>query len=60
MKLLWDQLKEFISNTTFSIPSLKPQSDILGHINLSDGYLLIDHLILIYKFHIHNFRNRPS
>ena len=34
------------------------QSAILGHIDLSDDYLLINHLILIYKFYIHNSRNR--
>ena len=45
-KLLWDQLKDFISNET-SFPSLTPQSAILGHIDLSDDYLLINHLILI-------------
>ena len=57
-KLLWDQLKEFISNETLSFPSLTPQSAILGHINLSDDYLLINHIILIYKFYIYNSRNR--
>ena len=31
---------------------------ILGHIALSDVYLLINHLILIYKFYIYNSRNR--
>ena len=31
---------------------------ILGHIDLSDVYLLINHLILIYKFYIYNSRNR--
>ena len=36
-----DQLKEFITNTILSIPSLTPQSAILGHIDLSDYYLLI-------------------
>ena len=56
-KLLWDQLKDFISNET-SFPSLTPQSAILGHINLSDDYLLINHIILIYKFYICNSRNR--
>ena len=55
---LWDQLKEFISNETLSFPSLTPQSAILGHINLSDDYLLINHIILIYKFYIYNSRNR--
>ena len=48
-KLLWDQL---------SFLPLMSQSAILGHINLSDDYLLINHLILIYKFHIYNSRNR--
>ena len=57
-KFLWDQLKEFISNETLSFPSLTPQSAILGHIDLSDKYLLINHLILIYKFYIYDSRNR--
>ena len=56
-KLLWDQLKDFISNKTLSFPSLTPQSAILGHIDLSDDYLLINHIILIYKFYIYNSRN---
>ena len=58
-KLLWDQLKEFISNKT-SFPSLTPQSAILGHIDLSTDYLLMKHLIFIYKFYIYNSRNRES
>ena len=58
-KLLWDQLKEFISTVTLSFPFLPPQSAILGHINLSDDYLLlINNLILIYKFYIYSSRNR--
>ena len=57
-KLLWDQLKEFISNETLSISSLTPQSAILGHIDLSDDYLLINNLILIYRFYIYNSGNR--
>ena len=56
-ELLWDQLKEFISNTTLSILSLRPWSAILGHIDLSDDYLLINHLFLIHKFYISNYRN---
>ena len=39
----------FISNTKLSIPSLTPQSAILGHIDLSGDYLLIGHLTLICK-----------
>ena len=42
-------MKEFIYNTTLSIPSLTSQSAILGHVNLSDDCLLINH---IYKLHI--------
>ena len=57
-KLLWDQLKDFISNKTLSFPSLTPQSAILGHIDLSDDYLLINYIIFIYKFYIYNSRNR--
>ena len=35
------------------------ESAILGHIDLLFCfYLLINHLILIYKFYIHNSRNR--
>ena len=56
-KFLWDQLKDFISNET-SFPSLTPQSAILGHINLSDDYVLINHIILIYEFYICNSKNR--
>ena len=37
-KLLWDQLKEFISKEALSFPSLTPQSAILGQIDLSDDY----------------------
>ena len=51
-KLLWDQLKEFNTYQTLSIPSLMPQCTILGNIDLSDDYLLINNLILIYKFYI--------
>ena len=40
------------------ILSLTSQSVILAHIDLSDDYLLINHLILIYKFYIYNSRNR--
>ena len=47
-----------ISNEKLSFPSLTPQSAILGHIDLSDDYLLINHIILIYKFYIYNSRNR--
>ena len=57
-KLFWDQLKDFISNEKLSFSSRTPQSAILGHIDLSDDYLLINHIILIYKLSIYNSRNR--
>ena len=44
-KLLRDQLKEF--------PSPTPQSAVLGHIDLSDDYLLINHLSHIYKTYLY-------
>ena len=34
------------------------QSVILGHINLSNDYLFINHLVLVYKFYTYNSRNR--
>ena len=58
MKLLRDKLKELISDTTLSIPTLTPQSATLGHTDLSDDYLLINHLIPINKFYLYNSRNR--
>ena len=57
-KLLWDQLKDFISNKTLCFSSLTPQSASVGYINLSDDYLLINDIILINKFYIYNSRNR--
>ena len=46
----------------FSIPFLTAWSAILGLIDLSDGYSLINHLILTYEFYISFFiilyRNR--
>ena len=51
-------IKNFSSNQTLSFPSLTPQSPILGHIDLSDDYLSINHVILIYNFYIYNSRNR--
>ena len=57
-KILWDQLKEFISNKTLSFLSLAQQSVIPGHIDFSDDYLVINHIILIYIFCTYNSRNR--
>ena len=34
-----------------------PQSAVLGHIDLSDDYLLVNNRILIYKLYIYNYRN---
>ena len=48
MKLLWDQLKEFISTKTLSISSLMPQSAIRDHICLSNNYKLINYLLTMY------------
>ena len=49
-----------IFNTTLSISSITPQIVIIGDIDFSDNYLLINHLIVIYKFCIYNFKKDPS
>ena len=59
-KLFRDQFKEIIFNTTLSISSITPQSVIIGDIDFSDNYLLINHLIVIYKFCTYNFKKDPS
>ena len=46
-------IKRIYSNETLSFPSLITQSDILDLIDLLDVYLLIYHLILIYKFFLY-------
>ena len=50
--------KKIISSTVLSIFSITPQSSILGLIDLSNDYLLIYHLILIYKSYVYNPGNR--
>ena len=57
-KLLRNQLEEFMSNKTLSIPFLMPQSAMQGHIDFSDDCLLINHLLLSNKFYIYNSGNR--
>ena len=47
---LWNQLRHFLSNS-LNIPLLTPQSAIFGFINQKENFLIINHLLLIFKFY---------
>ena len=53
---LWNQLRRFLSNS-LNIPLLTPQSAIFGFINQKENFLIINHLLFIFKFCIYNSRS---
>ena len=53
---LWNQLRRFLSNS-LNIPLLTPQSAIFGFINQKENFLIINHLLFIFKFYIYNSRS---
>ena len=53
---LWNQLRHFLSNS-LNIPLLTPQSAIFGFINQKENFLIINHLLFIFKFYIYNSRS---
>ena len=53
---LWNQLRHFLSNS-LKIPLLNPHSAIFGSINQKENFLIINHLIFIFKFYIYNSRS---
>ena len=56
-KNLWKQLQLYLSEVV-ALSVLNPQSAILGFTNVLHGnYLLVNHLLLIIKYNIYNFRN---
>ena len=56
-KELWHQLCDFLSQDLY-LPYFMPQSSIFGlYENRHQNSLLINHLILIFKFYIYNARN---
>ena len=53
---LWNQLCHFLSNS-LNIPQFTPQSTIFGFINRKENFLIINHLLFIFKFYIYNSRS---
>ena len=53
---LWNQLGLYLSEKVV-LPVLNPHSAIFGFTNVLDhNYLLVNHLLLIFKYHIYNSR----
>ena len=53
---LWNQLRLYISQKV-ALPVLNPQNAIFGFTDVLDhNYLLVNHLLLIFKYNIYNSR----
>ena len=53
---LWNQLRLYLSEKV-ALPVLSPQSAIFGFTDVLDhNYLLVNHLLLIFKYNIYNSR----
>ena len=53
---LWNQLRLYLSEKV-ALPVLNPQSAIFGFTDVLDhNYLLVNHLLLIFKYNIYNSR----
>ena len=55
MNLSWNQLHDFLSNS-LKIPPLTPQSAIASLIIQNEFFLIINHILFIFKFYSYNFR----
>ena len=55
MNYLWNKLRYFLSNS-HNIPPLTPQSTIVGLINQKENFLIINHLLFIFKVYSYNSR----
>ena len=53
MSSLWNQPRHFLSNSLNILPPT-PQSAIFGLINQKENFLIINHLLFIFKFHTYN------
>ena len=53
---LWNQLRHFLSNS-LNILLLTPQSATFGFINQKENFLIINHLLFIFKLYIYNSRS---
>ena len=53
---LWNQLQLYLSENV-ALPVLNPQSAIFGFTDVLDhNYLLVNHLLLIFKYNVYNSR----
>ena len=56
VKRIWNQLKSILSNN-LNFPIGTPQSAIFGFCDLdTNGHLILDHLLRIFKMYIYNAR----
>ena len=53
---LRNQLRHFLSNS-LNIPLLTPRSAIFSFMNQKENFLIINHLLFIFKFYIYNSRS---
>ena len=56
LNYLCNQLRYFLSNS-HNIPPLTPQSTIVGLINQKENFLIINHLLFIFKVYSYNSRS---
>ena len=53
---LWNQLRLYLPEKV-TLPDLNPQSAIFGFTDILDhNYLLVNHLLLIFKYNLYNSR----
>ena len=56
---LWNQLRHFLYKS-LNIPLLTRQSAIFGFINQKENFLIINHLLFIFRFYIYNSRSNSK
>ena len=57
-KALWTQLTSHL-NRHLNLPYLTPQNAIFGFLDISNkDYLIVNHLLLLFKYYIYNARDR--
>ena len=52
---LWIELQLCLENKIL-LPSITPQSTIFGFIDITENNILLNHLLLIFKFYLYNAR----
>ena len=56
---MWSQLKESLKSE-ISLPTLTPQTAILGFSDSTNDRVLINHILLIFKLHIFKSREKGN